>query len=329
MESLYLLSGDDDFAKQDYLDKIKQNFSKLDKGINYLQFDKDNLTELGAELTTYSFFSQEKLIVVKVPKARKTSSESNEEEASLEDEVQVGKKETANWFTEELADNIINKIDNITLIFIEEGSSKGKLFKLVSQYGKVLSFDKKKPNELVSWLVAYSLSKGFDIKRDIATYLIEVCGSDKRNITNEFEKLISYASSKEITKQDIDDVCIVSSELIIFDLTDNIGAKKKQLAIKNLDDLINNKEPIQKILVMITRHFKTLLLTKECLEQNKNVQTELGFKSSYPAMKYSNQARNFTKQEIIDIFKQLASLDISSKTIGLDLKVGLQKIIMS
>ncbi len=334
MENLYLLSGDDNFAKMDYLDKLKQNFSKLDKGINYLKFDKDNISNLSSELTTYSFFSEPKLIVVSVPKNKRSQTkndESNEDDENNDEIVEevANKKSSVDWFTEELEESILNKIENITLVFVEEGTSKGKLYKLISKNGKVVAFEKKKPNELASWLVAYSLSKGCVMNKDVATYLIEICGSDKNAIANEFEKLAAYVDNKEITKASVDEICTRTSEIIIFDLTDNIGAKKKDEAIKNLDDLINNKEPVQKIFVMIMRHFWQLVITKECELQKKNVQTELGLSYSFIASKYINQAKNFTKDELVRIYKELVNLDIESKTISTDLKVGLQKIIMS
>ena len=321
MERVYLLSGDDTFAKDEYLDKLKISFGDLEKGINYLVFDKDNISMLGEELTTYSFFSSSKLIVVKVPKVKRKSDDENSEGEEKDNTTSI------DWYTDDLEDKIQNMIDGIVLIFIEEGTSKSKLFKLVSKIGKVVTFEKKKPTELASWLIAYALSKGIVISKDNAKYLIEVCGSDKILITNEIEKLISYVDNKEITKKDIDDICIVSSEIIIFDLTDNIGERNIKSAILNLEKLLNNKEPIQKILIMITRHFKTLLLTKECLEKGKNVEKELVI-SSHPAFKYSQQAKNFTKQELVDIFKKLYKLDIDTKTGNIDIKIGLQKILM-
>ena len=319
MESVYLLSGDDTFAKDEYLDKLKISFGNLEKGMNYLIFDKDNISMLGEELSTYSFFASTKFIVVKVPKAKRKSDDENNEAEENSTAVE--------WFTPDLEDKITNMVDGITLVFVEEGSSKGKLNKLVSKIGKVVSFEKKKPTELASWLVVYALSKGVTISKDNAKYLIEVCGSDKILITNEIEKLISYTDNKEIKKQDINDICTVSSEIIIFDLTDNIGSRRIASALNNLEKLLNNKEPIQKILIMITRHFKTLILTKECIEQGKSVEKELAI-SSYPAMKYSTQARNFSKQELVDIFKRLCKLDIDTKTSNIDIKIGLQKILM-
>ena len=130
MENLYLISGDDEYEKSNYIEKLKKQFEPLQKGINFIQIDKDNLHMLDQELTKYSFFNESKLIIVKIQKK------------SGDDEEGKGKKE---WLTEDLEDKILNKIETITLVFWEEGTSKGKLNKLISKNGKVMTFDKKKP----------------------------------------------------------------------------------------------------------------------------------------------------------------------------------------
>ena len=114
---------------------------------------------------------------------------------------------------------------------------------------------------------------------------------------------------------------------MFFDLTDSYGKKDIKATLKNLEDLIENKEPLQKILIMLTKHFKSLLLSKVILEQGKSVAAELGI-NPYPAKKYSDQSKNFSKEELIKIFKELAQLDVDSKVGKIDLKIGLQKIIM-
>jgi DNA polymerase-3 subunit delta len=319
MENLYLLSGDDEYSKSEYLSRLKESFGELKKGVNFLQFDKDNISMLPQELTTYSFFADSKLIIVNVPKS-KSSSDDEEEETTK-------KSSNSDFYTDTLEESIINKIESITLVFVEDGSSKGKLNKLITKYGKVLEFEKKKPNELVSWVTTESLARGVKINKETALYLVEVCGAVKRTIATELTKLSSYVENGEITINDINDVCFISTEISIFSLTDNLGSRKLKDAFRDLDNLLINKEPIQKILIMLTKHFKSLLLAKECLEKGRNVEKELEIKS-YPALKYSNQSKNFTKGELIRIFKDLAELDISAKTSNIDIKMGIQKIMM-
>ena len=312
MENLYLISGDDEYEKANYIEKIKEQFCDLKKGINFIQIDKDNLHTLDQELSTYSFFNEPKLIIVKIQK-----------KANDEDESKAKKE----WLTDDLEEKILNKIETITLVFIEEGSSKGKLNKLITKNGKVIVFDKKKPNELASWACDFAKEQNVLLGKAEAVYLVDLCGSNKQVLANEILKLVDYIENKQITKADIDKMCIKTSEIIIFDLTDSYGKKDIKATLKYLEDLLENKEPLQKILIMITKHFKSLLLAKIALEQGKNVAAELGI-NPYPAKKYSDQSKNFSKEELIKIFKGLAQLDVDSKIGKIDLKIGMQKIIM-
>lgn len=312
MENLYLIAGDDEYEKNNYVEKIKEQFIDLKKGINLIQIDKDNLYMLEQELSTYSFFNEPKLIIVKLQKK------------STEEDESKSKKE---WLTEDLEDKILNKIETITLVFLEEGTSKGKLNKFITKNGRVIVFDKKKPQELANWAQEYAKENGVIIEKAEAVYLVDLCGSNKQVLANEIMKLVDYVENCRITKDDIDKMCIKTSEIIIFDLTDSYGKKDIKATLKNLENLLENKEPLQKILIMITKHFKSLLLAKIALEQGKNVATELEI-SPYPAKKYSEQSKNFSKEELIRIFQELAQLDIDSKVGKIDLKIGMQKIIM-
>lgn len=313
MENLYLISGDDEYEKSNYVEKLKEQFQDLKKGINFIQIDKDNMHTLEQELSTYSFFNEPKLILVKLQKK------------SSDDEESKGKKE---WLTEDLEEKILNKIETVTLVFLEEGTSKGKLNKLITKNGKVIIFDKKKPQELATWVQEFTKNNEVVLGKSEAVYLVDLCGSNKQVLVNEITKLIDYVDNKKITKADIDKMCIKTSEIIIFDLTDSYGKKDIKSTLRNLEDLIENKEPLQKILIMITKHFKSLLLSKIALEQGKNVAAELGI-NPYPAKKYSDQSKNFSKEELIRIFKELAQLDVDSKVGKIDLKIGMQKIIMN
>lgn len=313
MEHLYLISGDDDYEKEKFLQKIKSHFDKLTKGINYIQIDKDNLFMLEQELSTYSFLSEDKLIIVKLSK----------KESSTE-ETQVNKKD---WLTKDMEEQIRNKLDFIWLVFYEESGTNTKLHKLINDCGKVVNFEKDKPYEIVKWIIETATNYNVSIDKNNAEYLIEICGTDKIFLNNEINKLANcQLQDLKITKDIIDKMCIKTSEIIIFDLIDCIGAKNAKIALKYLDELVENKEPIQKIMIMVFKHFKMLLLTKEVLKARKDVARELNVKP-YPAKKYASQCSNFTQDELINIIKELAKLDVDSKNGRMDLKVGLQKII--
>ncbi len=324
MDNLFLLQGDDDFAKTEFINEIKLRFNKLEKGINFIQFDKDNIGGLENELETYSFFSEEKLIIVRVPINKRKSAISDEDEEEIEE-----KNTIKDWYTESLEEHIKNKVESTTLVFVESGTAKSKLFKFISSNGSVIIFDKAKPNEIVNFTINYAKKNNLNLQKVNATYLAEICGNNKQIIANEIDKFLDYVGDgNEIRKDDIDLMCAKTPEVIIFELTDSMGDRNKSKSLKVLDNLLDSKEPIQKIAIMLAKHFKNLMIAKFCKEQGKNVAVELNV-SPYPASKYTNQANNFSKEELISIFKSFAELDLNSKIGNIDLKVGLQRIILT
>ena len=58
-----------------------------------------------------------------------------------------------------------------------------------------------------------------------------------------------------------DKLSIKELDSVIFDLTDNLGQKNIKEALRILNELLYNKEPIQKILITLYNHLKKIYLT--------------------------------------------------------------------
>lgn len=314
MNNLYLITGEETYDKNEALEKIKNSFGELVKGINYIVLDKDNLSNLENEINTYPFGFEKKLIIVKL---EKKSSKDGEEDDKKQD-----------FLTDSLTEILENLDETVVVVFIGDFTLKSKIYKLVEKHGKCFNFEKKKESDLVNWCKEIFNSNGVNISNQDITYLINLCGVDKLVLKTEITKLSDYAmQTKNIKKDDIDLLCIKTSDIIIFDLTDSLGSKNARKALMCLDELTGNKEPIQKIAIMIAKHFKSLLVAKIATEQNKNLLNELNTKSTYAANKYKEQARHFSKQELVQMIKKLAKLDVDSKIGKIDLKIGLEKIV--
>src|SRR5574344_1385526 len=98
-----------------------------------------------------------------------------------------------------------------------------------------------------------------NIDDNTAKYFIECCGTSMQDLVNEIRKLIEYIGTNgTINKDDIDLLSIKQLESIIFDVTDNLGNRNISKALEMLKNLIYSKEPVQKILVTLFKHFKKL-----------------------------------------------------------------------
>ena len=99
-------------------------------------------------------------------------------------------------------------------------------------------------------------------------------------LINEIRKLIEYSGENgTITKESVDKLAIRQIDSVIFDLTDDLGAKKTADAIEVLDDLIYQKEPLQRILITLYNHFKKLYLCKIAVKLNKDIVVSIRLKT--------------------------------------------------
>ena len=151
-----------------------------------------------------------------------------------------------------------------------------------------------------------------------------------QELINEIRKLIEYAGpGGTITKEAIDMLSIKKLESVIFDLTDTLGKKDTKKALEVLQNLIYQKEPLQKILITLYNHFKKIYLTKIAIKENKNIVQSLNLKpnQTFLVKKYQMQAKYFKENELKIILQSLRDLDYKYKTGEIDLQVGLESIL--
>ena len=245
---IYLLYGEDEYLRDETLKKIKKSFGEIQLGINYVQIDENNVSNIISDIQTPAFGFPKKLII-----AKNTGLFKKKNPLSIK---------LAN-FLEENKDNL----DDVDIVFIEETVEKNELYSKIEKIGKVQEFKEQKLPQLI--VKVKSIAKAYDveIKDNIAAYFIECVGTNMSDIINEIRKLIEYAGKGgEIKKEDVDYLCIKKAESIIFDLTDNLGKKKIKDAIDVLHNLLNAKEPLQRILIMLYNHFKKLY-NKTCRDR--------------------------------------------------------------
>lgn len=151
-----------------------------------------------------------------------------------------------------------------------------------------------------------------------------------QELINEIRKLIEYAGlGGTITKEAVDMLSIKKLESVIFDLTDTLGRKDTKKALEVLQNLIYQKEPLQKILITLYNHFKKIYLTKIAIKENKNIAQSLNLKpnQTFLVNKYKTQAKYFGEKDLKAILQNLRDLDYHYKIGLIDLQIGLESIL--
>ena len=320
LNSLYLLYGEETFLLESCLKKIKTNFGDVIPGINFIKIDETSINTLIPNIETPAFGYEKKLII-----ARDTGLFKKDGRKKIQ-----ANSEIVNRISEYIKENIDTINESIVLVFVEQEADKNELYKTIENMGIVCNFEELKPSQISARLKA--ICKAYKVQIDDYTinYLIESIGCNMQDLINEIRKQIEYAGENGvITNQTIDLLCTKKIDAIIFDLTDNLGKKNTAKALEVLHSLINNKEPVQRILITLYNHFKKLYLVKLCEKNNSNITDALKLKpnQAFLVTKYKTQARYFKEEELRNILNELINLDSNYKVGMIDLELGLEAIL--
>lgn len=323
INSLYLFYGEEQFLLDSCVKKIKRLFGEMIQGINFIQIDETNINELISDIQTPAFGYDKKLIIVKNSGIlKKEGKKKNIKLSELKEKIY-------DYFNENIKE--IQEY-NIVIFIEDEVDNKDKLFEVISKEGIVCNFEKQKPEMIIARLKAICIAYKVNVTDDVLKYLIECCGTGMQELINEIRKLIEFAGKNgQIQKKDVDLLCTKQIEAVIFDLTDSLGKKDISSALTCLNNLLYNKEPIQKILITLYNHFKKVYLTKLATNQKKDVAVALNLKPNqiFLTRKYKIQSECFTLQELKNILTELIMLDANSKKGLIDINIGIEAILSS
>ena len=318
LNGIYLLYGEETYFLENSVNKIKKNFGELINGINYIVIDEKNINQLISNIETPAFGYNKKLIIVKNTGIFKRIIK-NKDVNNIKDKLLTY-----------LEENLKTINDTVCIVFIEESVDKTKLLDFLNKNGKVCNFEKIKPNDIIKKLKQICNSYKVNVEEATLRKLLEVSGTSMQDLINEIRKLIEYVGPNGIiTENDIDKLSTKNIESVIFDLTDNLGNKNISEAIEVLNNLINNKEPIQVILITLYRHFKKLYIIKNCEKDNLDIIENLQLKQNqiFLINKYKKQAQYFKIETLEKILYELTKLDSNYKAGLINLEIGLEAIL--
>lgn len=317
-DNIYLLWGDEEFLLDTTIKKIKKNFGELMQGINYIILDENTTSEIIPNIEAPAFGFDKKLIIVNNSKIFKKDGRKKS--------LTPIQEKILNYFT----DNLDIVKESVTIIFKETEVDKSDLLTLFEKIGTTCEFTELKPIEIVPRIK--KICEGYKVKISDTTVnkLIELSGTKMQNLINEIRKLIEYkGSGNEITVRDVELLATKQMESIIFELTDNLAIKKIDKSLEILNNLIYQKEPLQKILVTLYNHFKKLYLFSMATYYKKDpvLALELKPNQTFLVNKYRNQVRYFDTKTLREIIEKLSELDYLYKVGKIDIDTGLRSIL--
>lgn len=322
IRNLYLFYGQEEYLKKYYLERIESSLLTEDlKTLNKVVMEgKLEVGKIVDNCETLPVFAEKRLVIVKNSgffKSKKGKGEGAQSSAG------------SNALLKCLQD-----VPSHTCLVFYEAEIDKRMKQLLDAFknnGLVVEFPYSKPDELVRWVIRRFKASGKDIDMSAASMIVENCEQGMTEIGNEIDKLIDFTANRELIKQeDVEAVCTKSIKSRIFDLTDAISEKNGTKALKVVNDMTILKEPMPKILFMITRQFRQILQIK--LLSNEGISTneaagKIGV-TPYGAGKLLKQSKGFSVEDLKKALESSLEMDIAVKTGKLDDRMAVDLLIM-
>ena len=184
--------------------------------------------------------------------------------------------------------------------------------------------------EMTGWIVNETKNQGGQIEPRAAEMLKEMVGVDTRQAGMEIAKLLAYVNwARSITAQDVEAVCIVTSEQSVFDFVDALANGNGKSAQHLLHRLLETEDEFS-LWGMVIRQFRLLIQAREILDGRGNqndVARALGV-HPFVAEKTTQQAARFSIEVLENIYHRLLRIDEGVKTSQVTLDLALDSLVV-
>jgi DNA polymerase III subunit delta len=184
--------------------------------------------------------------------------------------------------------------------------------------------------DMTGWIVNETKNQGGKIDPRAAEMLKDMVGVDTRQAGMEIAKLLAYANwARPVTVQDVEAVCIVTSQQSVFDFVDALANGNGKAAQHLLHRLLESEDEFA-LWGMVIRQFRLLLQAREILDVRGNqndVARALGV-HPFVAEKTTQQAARFSIESLEYIYRKLLTIDEGVKTSQLTLDLALDTLVV-
>ena len=294
-KQIYLLYGEEGYLKKQYKDRFIKAMLPDGDTMNYACYEGKgvDVKEVIDLAETLPFFAERRLIVF----------------------------ENTGFFKSagtELADYVKDMPETTYFIFIEnEVDKRSKLYKAVKAKGHIVELSTQDENTLRRWIVGLVKKENKAMSGDTITYFLNRVGTDMENIQRELEKAVCYAIDRnEITKADVDAVCVTQITSHIFEMVDAVADRNQKKALDLYYELLALKEPAMRILFLLIRQYRLLFQVKALAGQGygrKEIASKAGL-HPFVAGKYMDLSKRFKAGELRAVMEEGAEIEQSVKT---------------
>jgi len=309
---MYVAFGEEPFFRDQIFNKLKNTYhSVLKEDIEILRLDCDELSEAEVKgiVLTRDLFTKKRLILLK----------------------NFTKIKKLEFFYETNLKDVF--------VFETEKAGRSKAYKELLKKTITIDCNRPKPwleeSDAVGKILGYLRRNGYEeVTQDTASYLYEQVGYNLYKLMSELDKIVMYKGGlqfigPEITKEDIDKICVHGMSYNVFDLIDKILAGKKKEALVLLDTIFKNESSPSILLINLWyTHFENMLYLKDTSKKEEELTTYIKMPPTVIQRKLIPQASNISASKITDSMNYLTEIDFKLRKGSFDLRYYLEKFIL-
>ena len=318
MPNVYFLFGNDEFAITRKLKEFEADFSdptSADMNTARLDARSSNEDDLNNAVNSMPFLAKRRLVLLQNP-----SSKYNNPSARKKFLEYIGKApETTRLVMYESVE--------------PKEAEKHWLVKAAEKNNKLIqcrAFMLPRLRDMTGWIINETKNQGGQIDSRAAEMLKDMVGVDTRQAGMEIAKLLAYVNwARPLTTQDVEAVCIVTSQQSVFDFVDALANGNGKLAQHLLHRLLESEDEFS-LWGMVIRQFRLLIQAREILDQRgtkDDVARALGV-HPFVAEKAAQQAARFSIESLEYIYRKLLTIDEGAKTSQITLDLALDTLVV-
>ena len=318
MPNIYFLFGNDEFAISRKLKDFDSDFTDpTSADMNTARLDARSMSEndLNTSVNAMPFLAKRRLVLLANPSAK------------------YNNPPTRKKFLE-----FVEKAPDTTRLVLYESieprdAEKHWLVKWAEKNSKLIqtkAFMLPRLKDMTGWIVNETKSQGGQIEPRAAEMLKDRVGVDTRQAGMEIAKLLAYVNwARQIKVEDVEAVCVVTSEQSVFDFVDALSNGNGKSAQHLLHRLLESEDPFS-LWGMVVRQFRLLIQAREILDGRGNkddVARALGV-HPFVAEKTTGQAGRFSMESLESIYRKLLRVDEGVKTGQVTLDLALDTLVI-
>lgn len=303
----YLFEGEEEYTKQAALDSLRRRV--LSGGfpeLNYAVLQDPSADELIAVAETLPMMAEKRFVLVREPSLLGGRAAGEEAQGEAQGKTRG----------DDGADRLVQYVgrlpDTLCLVFYVQGKANGsrKLYKQLARQGAVVSFDTPDQPTLIKWMARELKAYDKRIDRATAEQLLFAVGQDMHLLHNELAKAAAHAGERDsVSGEDVEAVCIKTTEYKVFDLSDAVVAGQASRASALMNDMLRGGEQRLMLLSLLQRQYRQLLyarllsgqkLSPEALARRLGVPPFVGRKLQHLAARYSVERLKWAYDLLID-----------------------------